>query len=36
MFKGPTTGLPKSNRWDNHLSDESRVRESCTLKQAAQ
>ncbi|ENH60581.1 aromatic amino acid aminotransferase I [Fusarium oxysporum f. sp. raphani 54005] len=35
MFKGPTTGLPKSKRWDNHLSQESRVREPCTLKQAA-
>ncbi|KAM6538771.1 Aromatic/aminoadipate aminotransferase 1 [Fusarium falciforme] len=35
MFKGPTTGLPKSKRWDSHLSHESSIRGPCTLKQAA-
>ncbi|KAI5463038.1 pyridoxal phosphate-dependent transferase [Mariannaea sp. PMI_226] len=35
MFKGSTSGKPKAKRWDDHLSHESRVREPCTLKQAA-
>lgn len=35
MFKASTPDKPKSKRWDNHLSHESRVREPCTLKQAA-
>ncbi|CAI6099932.1 unnamed protein product [Clonostachys chloroleuca] len=35
MFKGPQTGKPKAKRWDNHLSQESRERKPCTLKQAA-
>ncbi|KAK3942702.1 PLP-dependent transferase [Diplogelasinospora grovesii] len=35
MFKGPSVGKPKAKRWDHHLSEESRIREPCVLKQAA-
>ncbi|KAH7136550.1 pyridoxal phosphate-dependent transferase [Dactylonectria macrodidyma] len=35
MFKGSTAGMPNAKQWDNHLSHESRIREPCTLKQAA-
>ncbi|KAK3383161.1 pyridoxal phosphate-dependent transferase [Lasiosphaeria ovina] len=35
MFKGPSSGKPKAKRWDYHLTDESKAREPCMLKQAA-
>ncbi|KAH0498760.1 hypothetical protein TgHK011_005998 [Trichoderma gracile] len=35
MFKGPQTGKPRAKRWDDHLSEESKLREPCSLKQAA-
>ncbi|OAA79998.1 Pyridoxal phosphate-dependent transferase, major domain protein [Akanthomyces lecanii RCEF 1005] len=35
MFKGPQDGKPKAKRWDHHLSEESRMRQPCALKQAA-
>ncbi|KAM3513933.1 hypothetical protein MY11210_002365 [Beauveria gryllotalpidicola] len=36
MFKGPQHGKPKAKRWDHHISEESRLRQPCALKQAAQ
>ncbi|XWW93157.1 hypothetical protein V2A60_001086 [Cordyceps javanica] len=36
MFKGPQDGKPKAKIWDHHLSEESRLRQPCALKQAAQ
>ncbi|KAL7927410.1 pyridoxal phosphate-dependent transferase [Trichoderma austrokoningii] len=35
MFKGSQAGKPKAKRWDDHLSQESKSREPCSLKQAA-
>ncbi|OAA63963.1 Pyridoxal phosphate-dependent transferase, major domain protein [Cordyceps fumosorosea ARSEF 2679] len=36
MFKGPQDGKPKAKRWDHHLTEESKLRQPCALKLAAQ
>ncbi|KAJ6790095.1 hypothetical protein PWT90_02099 [Aphanocladium album] len=36
MFKGPQTGKPNAKKWDHHLSEESKLRQPCALKQAAE
>ncbi|KAL1898403.1 Aromatic/aminoadipate aminotransferase 1 [Ceratocystis pirilliformis] len=35
-FKGPQTGKPMAKRWDHYLSAESKHRQPCMLKKAAQ
>ncbi|KAL8949927.1 MAG: hypothetical protein Q9222_003994 [Ikaeria aurantiellina] len=35
MFKGPDTGKPKAKRWDHILNEESKSRQSSSLKSAS-